>query len=229
MLKNLYHLCLTYVLLAGAALVVPAETAWADERPVAKYTSIETPAGGEPMLVIRYPWVLHKKPSVEVRTYIPAEVESARIRPLMFVHGFMKDKITVKVYEVEDAASGVETKIEFNRRGIDFTAVGDRNLLGRPSVCVTCETEVLKPNKEAFHDKSRWAIYPLLEEWAPDKRTLFLSLPKAGFAAPVKIRVFFLRDADTIWTETLDWPGLGDADPVPAAKPAQAAAAPPSS
>ncbi len=221
MLKNLTFLCLPIVLLASVLLATPSGTARADESPAAKYTTIETPAGGEPMLVIRYPWVIHKKPSVEVRTYIPAEVESARIRPLMFVHGFMKDKITVKVYEVEDAASGTATKVEFNRRGIDFTAVGDRNLLGRPSVCVTCETEVLKPNKEAFHDKSRWAIYPLLEEWAPDKRTLFLSLPKASFTTPVKIRVFFLRDADTIWTEALDWPGLGEADPAPTAKSAQ--------
>jgi hypothetical protein len=196
------------VILLGAAAIAGPGAAKAAEGLATNYVSIETPAGGEPMLVVRYPWTVHKNPSIEVRTYIPGEEESARIRPLRFCHVYMKDKVTVTVYDTQAASSAVRTTAEFLQRDIKFEAVGQRNVLGRPAVCVTCETEVLKPNREAFRDKARWAIYPFMEPWAADKETLFLSLPEPIFSDPVKIRIFFLRDNDLVWSETRQWPGL---------------------
>ncbi len=186
-------------------------TALAAEEQKTNFVSIETPAGGEPMLVVRYPWTVHKNPSIEVRTYVEGEEESVRIRPLYFCHAFMKDKITLAVYETQAAASATRTTGEFSGGDIQFTAVGDRNLFGRAAVCVTCETEVLKPNKEPFSEKARWAIYPFAELWAADNETLFLSPPDPMFAGPAKIRVFFMRDGNVVWSETKQWPGLKSA------------------
>ncbi len=225
MSKHFLPLAVALTLL-GMDLAVPASSQ-AAEGQTASYVSIETPAGGEPMLVVRYPWTVHTNPSIEVRTYISEEEESMRIRPLHFLHTFMKDKVTVTVYDTQAASAETRTTAKFLRGDIKFEAVGERNILGRPAVCVTCETEVLKPNKEAFREKARWAIYPFMEPWAADDKTLFLSPPEVIFAEPVKIRVFFLRDDDLIWSQTLQWPGLPGHQPAPTAKqPAEPAAAP---
>ncbi len=225
MSKYLLPLCFALLLL-GMALTVPVSSR-AAEGQTASYVSIETPAGGEPMLVVRYPWTVHKNPSIEVRTYIAEEEESVRIRPLHFLHTFMKDKVTVTVYDTQAASAETRTTAKFLQGDIKFEAVGERNILGRPAVCVTCETEVLKPNKEAFREKARWAIYPFMEPWAADDETLFLSPPEPTFVAPVKIRVFFLRDDDLIWSQTMQWPGLPNHEPAPVAKqPAGPVAAP---
>lgn len=181
------------------------------EGPKTDYVSIETPAGGEPMLVVRYPWATHKKPSIEIRTYVKGEEESVRIRPLLFRHGFMKDEITVTVFETQAASASTRTTVDFTRRDIRFTAVGQRNLLGRPAVCLTCATEILRPNKTPFPENSRWAIYPFMEPWAVDDETLFLSLPEPTFEGPAKLRIFFLRDDDVVWSEIEHWPGLKQA------------------
>lgn len=201
--------CRLLAILLGALASVTALSA---EEQKTNFVSIETPAGGEPMLVVRYPWTVHKNPSIEVRTYVEGEEESVRIRPLYFCHAFMKDQITIDVYEIQAAAAAIRTTGEFVQGDMEFTAIGDRNLLGRPAVCVTCETAVLKPNKEAFPEKARWAIYPFAELWAADNKTLFLSPPEPTFAGPAKIRVFFLRDGNVVWSETKQWPGLKSGD-----------------
>ena len=173
------------------------------------YVSIETPAGGKPMLVIGYPWKIHKDPSVEVRAYIPGEEDSVQVRPLQFRSVFMKVNVTIKVYDTQAASAATRTTSAFLRHDIPFLAVGERNLLGRPAVCVTCRTGVLKPNQEPFPDMARWAIYPFAEPWAADDQTLFLSLPEETFSEPARIRVFFMRGGDLAWSQTLKWPGLG--------------------
>ncbi len=201
----------------GAAVAAPGG-AWGAEEQATNYVSIETTAAGEPMLVVDYPWSVHKNATIEVRTYVAGEEDSARIRPLQFHHTYMKDSVTITVYDVQAGGAETRTTAEFLRGSIQFQALGQRNLLNRPAVCVTCETEVLKPNKEAFPDRARWAIYPFLEPWAADRDTLFLSLPEETFAAPVKIRVFLLRDGHLLWSESEPWPGLPGYTPQPAAK-----------
>ena len=73
---------------AGIAGLQAAESATPGQD--TNYVSIETPAGGEPMIVVRYPWKTHQKPSVEIRTYIQGEEDSPRVRPLFFHHEFLK-------------------------------------------------------------------------------------------------------------------------------------------
>ena len=89
MSRNLFLCILLFAwgVLAAASPVLAVSPA---DSPKVDYVSIETPAGGEPMLVVRYPWRVHKKPSVEVRTYVEGEEESVRIRPLQFRSFFMK-------------------------------------------------------------------------------------------------------------------------------------------
>jgi hypothetical protein len=144
----------------------------------------------------------------------------------------MKSTVTIAIYETQAAASTTQTIAEFVERGIEFKAVGQRSLLGRPAVCVTCETKSLESKRsEKIRDleakipglgkkaedsekktdpsrRIRWAIFPFAEAWAADDNTLFLSLPEVTFSRPAKIRVFFLRDNDVVWSETKQWPGL---------------------
>ncbi len=212
MSKNLHLFSLLVIALGTAVFAAQADAASPGEDVKTNYVSIETPAGGEPMLVVRYPWTAHQKPSIEVRTYVQGEEESVRIRPLHFNRVFMKGRLTVKVYDTQAASSATRTTIEFTRGEIKFNAIGQRNVLDRPAVCVTCQTEILKRNKDAFPEKARWALYPFMDPWAANDKTLFLSLPEPMFSGPAKIRVFFLRDDDLIWSETKQWPGLNSGD-----------------
>jgi len=213
------QLILVPVLLLGATVpICPAQNTIKPLRDETNYVSIESPAGGEPMLVVRYPWTKHKDPSVEVRTYVEGEVESLRVRPLHFRHDFMTPEISKAVYDCQTSAESVRTLIDFDMREIEFVGLGDRNQLGRAAVCLTCRTKVLKPNRELFPDLARRAAFPLLASWAVDDETLFLSLPDLNFAEPAKMRVFFLRGDTIVWSEAVKWPGL----PKPAASEAPA-------
>lgn len=73
---------------------------------------------------------------------------------------------------------------------------------------------------------NRAAFYPL-RPWSLDRRTLYLDLPEAYFAQPSKLRVWFMRGRDVVWTETVDWPGYPQPPAPPASVPAAARPAPP--
>lgn len=196
----------------GAAVCQAAEEAPPAAAGVkTAYVSVETPAAGEPMLVIRYPWRVHARSSVEVRTFVKNEEEdSPRVRPLHFRNDFMKDEFTIGVYKAQDESDSVRVVAKMTRREIEFSAIGERNLLGRPSVVVTCRTDVMQKDLKEVKEpeQARRAAYPLLEPWAADERTLFLSLPEDNFTETAKIRVWFLSGDDIVWSETLQWPGL---------------------
>ncbi|MDD4266691.1 MAG: hypothetical protein PHO07_00825 [Pirellulales bacterium] len=194
----------------GAAVCQAAESSPpAPSGVTASYVSIETPAGGRPMLVIRYPWRVHARSSVEVCTYVAGEADdSPRIRPLYFRSDFMKDEFTIGVYRAQDDSSSVRVVAQMARRDIDFAAIGNRNLFGQPSVVVVCRTSITQQKDEQEPEQARRAIYPLLEPWAADRRTLFLSLPEVNFSDAAKIRVWFLSGGDVVWSEVKQWPGL---------------------
>ncbi len=61
--------------------------------------------------------------------------------PLYFRSDFMKDEFTIGVYRAQDDSSSVRVVAQMTRRDIEFSAIGDRNLFGRPSVVVVCRTE----------------------------------------------------------------------------------------
>lgn len=192
---------------AASCGVEPASFASSPEGKPA-YVSIETPAGGEPMLVIRYPWKVHARSSVEVRSYVKGEEDSPRIQPLYFRDEFMKDEFTVGVYKAQDDSASVRVVGKMTRRDIEFTAIGQRNLFDRPSVVIACRTDVVLQKDVKEPEQARRAVYPLLGPWASDDRTLFLSLPEEDFTEPAKIRIWFLRGGEIVWSEVKQWPGL---------------------
>jgi hypothetical protein len=192
------------------------------------FVSIITQPTGEPILVIKYPWKRHLRPSVEIRVLDPSEVQNPMIRPLFFVHDLMKGKVTTAVYHCQDYSEDVPQTATFSEGDLDFEIIGARNSLGRPAVCVACRTATrgraparasdlgvddlgTGPETRGFRAAEREpetrAVFCLLRAWAVDERTLYLDLPAEYFSRPSKIRVWLMRDKDVVWTATAAWPG----------------------
>lgn len=165
------------------------------------FVSVLTRHTGEPILVVKYPWKRHARPSVEVRILDEEEVDNRLIRPLFFMHDIFKGEVTTAVYHCVERSEDVPLTAAFSRGEIDFTIFGARNSLGRPSASVACRTTTVDPPPETR------AAFCLLDTWAVDQRTLYLDLPSEYFARPRKIRVWFLRDKDIVWTADTTWPG----------------------
>ena len=197
------------------------------------FVSVITQHTGEPILVIKYPWKRHARPSVEVRVLEPSEVDSPLIRPLLFLHTVMKGNVTTAVYRCQDDSEDTSQTATFSKDGMDFEVFGARNSLGRPSVCVACQTATQRRRTaaeaaqaaeesdsviESFTtppEPETRAAFPLLDAWAVDERTLYLELPAKHFSRPSKIRVWLLRHKDVVWTADADWPGAGGAPSAP--------------
>lgn len=189
------------------------------------FVSVLTRPTGEPLLVVRYPWKRHAKPSVEVRVLDPGDVDDPLIRPLFFRHDIMKGNVTEAVYRCQDDSEDTRQTATFSQGEADFEVFGARNSLGRPAVCVASriapepvsrETEALVAELTRTGQVSALrlrsepetrAAYCLLDAWAVDQRTLYLELPATHFAQPSKIRLWFLRGKDIVWTADATWPG----------------------
>jgi hypothetical protein len=168
----------------------------------AGHARIEKYPGKRPILVIEYPWKAHSRPSVELRLLEPLEKERdpTKIHSLRFVSDFMKSEVTDTVYGARDHAGEIPFHKKLAKFGRDFEVTGQTNQLGKPGVTVTFPAQ--KPPGETVPR----AVYFLLESWAFDARTLRLELP-ADFSAPGQVRIWFLREANVLWEETVDWPG----------------------
>ena len=182
---------------------------------------------GEPILVIKYPWKRHARPSVEVRILAEDEVDNPLLRPLFFVHDIMRGEVTTAIYHCQDRSEHAAQTATFSEGLKDFSVFGARNLLGRPSVCVVCrETPKLSAETESRlaelgdsklrsvlplrSEPETTAVFCLLAAWAVDHRTLYLELPGEDFAQRSRIRVCFLRDKDVVWMADTTWPGAGE-------------------
>jgi hypothetical protein len=179
-------------------------TATIEVAPGDSYVSVVTQPTGEPILAVRYPWKRHARPSVEVRIVDDTEIDDPLIRPLFFVHDTMAGAVTQAVYECQERSDDVAQTGTFSENGIKFDIFGSRNSLGRPSVCVASRKETRDQPPETR------GVFCLLDAWAVDRRTLFLELPGKYFSKPAKIRVWFLRGKDVVWTAVTEWPGLSD-------------------
>jgi hypothetical protein len=169
----------------------------------ASHARIEKYPGKRPILVIEYPWKVHSRPSVELRLLEPLEKDRdpSKIHSLRFVGDFMKSEVTDAVYAARDHAGEIPFHKKLAKFERDFEITGRTNQLGKPGVTVTFPSQ--KPPGETVPR----AVYFLLESWAFDARTLRLELP-AEFSAPGQVRIWFLREANVLWEETVDWPGL---------------------
>jgi hypothetical protein len=178
------------------------------------YVEVIERIDGDPVLVIRYPWHRHVGASVEVRFLYDDEVEERLIYPLYFADRYMKDNVTVALYRAQDGAEDVPTIASFSRAEIQFAVFGDRNSLGNASAAVACTTETVSL---AASRRTPRAVFPVLEPWALDRRTLYLDLRPEYFPNPCKIRIWLMRGEDIVWTETANWPGYpGEQEPPPA-------------
>jgi hypothetical protein len=175
------------------------------------FLKIERQAGGEPILRVRYPWARHERPSVEIRR-LDNTAETQRARPLFFASEYMKGTNLVGMYRCEQLSAQLPASTQFTEDDVEFTILGRRNLLGKPSVLVRCRSE--KPG-------ARYGVrtvFALLDDWATDDKTLYLELPREDFAKSERIEVIFYRGGDIVWTAAIDWPGYpGGKTPAPAA------------
>ncbi len=172
--------------------------------PKTGYLRIEKSPNHKPILVIQYPWKAHGRPSVELRMLEPQEEDrnAWTIRPLRFVAEYMKAEVTNTLFDALDHGAKLPFTKKLNKLGRDFEVIGRLNELGKSGVTVVF------PAAGAKIKKVPRAVYYLLDSWAFDKKTLRLELP-ADFAEPGELRVWFLRESNLVWDDTINWPGLG--------------------
>ena len=195
----------------GTTRADPADTASArSSRPATvmdtyadSFVSIARRSTGQPILVVDYPWPEHAGASIEIRQLASDEVDDWQVKPLFFRRELMKGPALVSVALCLNRCSEGRARAEFTRREIDFEVLGDRNSFSSPSVCVACRTKY-KPTGEKTVSR---AVFPLLEPWSVDKRTLYLDPPAEYFPQECMVRVWMLRGYDEVWTTTVRWPG----------------------
>ncbi len=174
------------------------------------YAQISLAQTGKPLLIIHYPWSVHLRPSVEVRWLADDEADTLEIRPLLFVANLMKGQITSDVYDCRDKAAATPQEKSFKIKDREFLILGDRNLLGMPATTIVApeRTAREKPGERKTNtDGAARAVFFPLAGWSVDSRTLWLELPRAHFAKPGRIRVWFYREGNMVWWKTLAWPG----------------------
>ncbi len=166
-----------------------------------KYLEVIREGRSPPVLAIHYPWSVHLRPSVELRVLADDEADDSAIRPLAFVESYLKGDVTDAVYEARDRSWDLPHQKTLTVRGREIEVLGHRNRLGKPAVTVVFAAKA--PPAETVPR----AVFYLLDGWAFDRRTLRLELPDAHFAKPSRLRVWFFRDGDVVWSETVQWPG----------------------
>lgn len=174
----------------------------ATRRPVADSPiSLMERRSGDRVLLVGYPWKVHRRPSVEVRLVTDKDADASKLRPLFFAHEYFEGEVRVSVYQCEDEAASVPVRKSVTLEEVAFEILGRRNSLGRPSACVVHRFPTDDPAPGAA------AVFCLLRPWALDTRLLQLDLPREYFAGRGKMHVWFLRGGRILWHQTLDWPG----------------------
>jgi hypothetical protein len=198
-------LCVGWSRVAGGA---PAESQPAEKTPAPKsteasYARVVRPYTGSPVLVIEYPWNIHASPSVEVQLLSDGDTDLLGSKPLCFVDAYMKGQLLLDVHSTRDRGERLAFTMKTTERGTDLEINGRRNSLSRPAVWIDCHLKT--PDLMKTETRS---VFCLLDSWAVDRRTLYLDLPAKYYAQPGKLRVWFLREKDTVWIQTVAWPGM---------------------
>lgn len=183
------------------AAITPRPTPGASWQAQDFYVEVLPQQGAKPLLVIHYPWQVHWRPSVEVRQLADHEQDTPAVNPLRFRAEIMKAEVTAAVYQCRDQSAETPYKRKLRHGDAEYLIAGTKNRLGRGSVYV------LFPPKAGSQDLSARLVYPLLDCWAMDPRTLMLELPESYFVRPGRIRVWFLREGTVLWWKTVIWPG----------------------
>lgn len=174
----------------------------AGQRSEANFLRVVRPYAGPPLLVVEYPWQLHPKVSIEVQWISQGQPLPADPRPLTFRERLWKGDVESDAYRCLDAAERVKSSAKRHVQGIDISLSAQRNSFNQPALTVQCQFTT--PDGLA---NSRTA-YCLLDRWALNGRTLQFDLPEEHYGLPGTLRVWLLRGKDTVWLQTVAWPGI---------------------
>lgn len=160
------------------------------------------PFSGRPILVVHYPWQVHAHASIEVQWLPEGVPEPLNVRPLAFVDGYLKGELSVDADRCRRGAEKIATSTTRSKAGIKFDIYAKRNSLTNAAVWIHCHLPKAKDTTETR------TAFVWLEDWALDGHTLYLDLPSDYYGKPGKLRFWMLRGKDTLWMETVAWPGL---------------------
>lgn len=173
----------------------------ASSDPRVRYVEVSAWPKERPVLLIRYPWRVHSRPSVEVRYLADDERDTAGIRPLGFV-AQMKADVAMALYQCLDLSDDTQISKTFKEKDGTLEVVGRKNDLGN----VVAEATFLP--KEGAIDAGARVVYFPLEPWGADAESLRLELPAAQFSKPGRVRVWLFREGSVVWWQTVVWPGM---------------------
>jgi len=128
--------------------------------------------------------------------------EPTDTRPFGFLARFVKGEIAVDLQRCLDQGERVAVSMSRFKDGVGFEINGKRNSLGKSAVWADFHLKTAESTAQ-----TRTALF-WLEPWAADGRTLYLDLSPKYYSRPGKLRVWMLRDDDTVWMETIAWPGM---------------------
>ena len=168
---------------------------------------------GSPVLVVHFAWKPYWEPSVEIRRIEEKQADDATIRPISFVERFFKGKTKAAVFEARDRAWDLPWSVSITEQKRDLEILGFRNQMAQPASVVVLPGLAAKDEKKPAEELAPRAVFCLLESWAADDHTLRLEPPAPYFKEPAPLRVWFLREGDVLWSETIAWPGI-KANPV---------------
>jgi len=181
---------------------VPSPAAGKPAEKEATFASLFAGRGGRRVLLVDYPWARHDDASIELRLLSGEAPGREEVRPLGFVARHFRGKVRMKVYDAQDAAATGDTARPLTVDDTEFEIVGSRNTMGSRAVYLVRSI----PAKESAPGAA--AVYCLLPAWSLNRGLLHLDLPREHFAPAGKLRVWFLRGRDVLWSQTLDWPGM---------------------
>jgi hypothetical protein len=190
-------------------------TAVAKLQPAGTFVSVVKEGRQRQTLIVNYRWPVFTQASVEVRL-VPGDTKGEMgFMPLYFVKEHYNGDLRQKVFRcLDESATRSRTEThskelapvnvkdkETVKEKLDFTILGQRNFMGHSSVMVVTKRHGATPDPQPV------AVFPVLADWAINDNTLALELPRADFAKPGKIYVWFLRGERVVWEEADDWPG----------------------
>jgi len=145
---------------------------------------------------------VHQGASIETQWLADDKPDPLSLRPLGFVNGFVHGGISLDIERCRDQGERVACTASRSKRDIDFDINAKPNSLSKSAVWV--DFHLPTPDLKT---ETRTA-FCLLESWALDQRTLYLDLPPKYYSQPGRLRVWMLRGKDTVWMETIRWPGM---------------------
>lgn len=173
----------------------------ASSDPRFRYVEVSAWPKERPVLLIRYPWKVHSRPSIEVRYLADDERDTAEIRPLGFV-GQMKADVAMAMSQCLDLSDDTQVRKTFKEKEGTIEVVGRKNELGN----VMAEATILP--KEGAADAGARVVYFPLDPWGTDGESLRLELPAEHFSKPGRVRVWLFREGSVVWWQTVVWPGM---------------------